>query len=112
MTKLLAALLGAIVGGVLSAWEGSRQNAKVLKHDTDLAAAERRKTQRVDAGRRRSFAADQLIAVLADFTTVNRDDRERWESFVRVPARVDVHREREVRASTLLQTGPATHALS
>jgi hypothetical protein len=45
-----------------------------LKHETDLAATERRETRRLDEERRQSFAADQLIAALADFTTVNRDD--------------------------------------
>lgn len=112
MTELLAALLGAIVGGILSAWVGSRQTAKVLKHETDLAATERREAQRVDEDRRRSFAADQLIAALADFTTVKRDDKERSASFVRVPAIADVHRERNGRASALLQAGSShAHAL-
>ncbi|NTW38927.1 MAG: hypothetical protein HGA44_03420 [Cellulomonadaceae bacterium] len=112
MTELLAALLGAIVGGALSAWVGSRQTAKVLKHETDLAATERREAQQVDEDRRRSFAADQLIAALADFTTVKVDDRDRSASFVRVPATADVHRERSGRASTLLQAGSShAHAL-
>ncbi|PBA47247.1 hypothetical protein CKJ62_06785 [Mycobacterium avium] len=70
MTEMLAALLGALVGGGIAAWVGFRQTAKVLKHETDLAANERRETQRLDEERRRSFAADQLIAALADFTTV------------------------------------------
>lgn len=112
MTEMLAALLGAIVGGVLSAWVGSRQTTKVLKHETKLAATERREAQRVDEDRRRSFAADQLIAELADFTTVNRDDKDRSASFVRVPATAGVHRERTDRASALLQAGSShAHAL-
>lgn len=112
MTEMLAALLGAIVGGVLSAWVGSRQTAKVLKHETDLAATERREAQRVDEDRRRSFAADQLIAALADFTTVKRDDRDHSASFVRAPATADVHRERNARASALLQASSShAHAL-
>lgn len=112
MTEMLAALVGAIVGGVLSAWVGSRQTAKVLKHETNLAATERREAQRADEDRRRSFAADQLIAALADFTTVKRDDRDHSASFVRVPATADVHRERNGRAVALLQVGSShAHAL-
>ena len=112
MTEMLAALLGAIVGGVLSAWVGSRQTANVLKHETDLAATERREARRVDDDRRRSFAADQLIAALADFTTVRWDARGRSASFVRVPATAEDHRERNCRASALLQAGSShAHAL-
>jgi hypothetical protein len=111
MTEMLAALLGALVGGLLAAWVGSRQTAKVLKHETDLAATERRETQRLDEERRRAFAADQLIAALADFTTVDRDGSDR-AAFVRVPATEDVHRERNGRASALLQAGSShAHAL-
>lgn len=91
---------------------GSRQTAKVLKHETDLAATERREAQRVDEDRRRSFAADQLIAALADFTTVKRDDRDRSASFVRVPVTADVHREQNGRTSALLRAGSShAHAL-
>ncbi|TFC83324.1 hypothetical protein E3T23_02855 [Cryobacterium cheniae] len=112
MTELLAAFLGAIVGGVLSAWVGSRQTAKVLNHETKLAATERQEAQRVDENRRRSFAADHLIAALANFTTISRDNRDRSANFVRVPATADVHLERNVRASTLLQAGSSqAHAL-
>ncbi len=109
MTEMLAALLGAIVGGALSAWVGSRQTAKVLKHETDLAAGERREAQRADEERRRTLAADQLIAALADFVTVNRDDGDRSAAFVRIAATADVHRERNERASALLQAA-STHA--
>lgn len=110
MTEMLAALLGALVGGVLAAWVGSRQTAKVLKHETDLAATERRETRRLDEERRKSFAADQLIAALADFTTVNRDDeRDPSASFARFMATEDVHRERNGRASALLRAS-ASHA--
>jgi hypothetical protein len=112
MTELLAALLGAIVGGVLSAWVGSRQTAKVLKHETEMAATERREALRLDEQRRQSFAADQLIAALAGFTTVKRNDRDGSASFVRIPATADVHRERDARASGLLQAGSShAHAL-
>ncbi|QEN13760.1 hypothetical protein ACRDU6_14760 [Mycolicibacterium sp. ELW1] len=113
MTEMLAALLGALVGGLLAAWVGSRQTAKVLKHETDLAATERRETQRLDEERRRTFAADQLIAALADFTTVNRDDeRDPSASFVRIATTVDVHRERNGRAAALLEAGSShAHAL-
>jgi len=108
MTEMLAALLGAIVGGGLSAWVGSWQTAKVLKHETELAADERQQAQLLDLERRRSFAADQLIAALADFTTVKRDDRDS-ANFVRLPAVADVHRERSARVSALMQAG-ASHA--
>lgn len=112
MTEMLAALLGALVGGLLSAFVGSRQTAKVLKHETDLAAAERREAQRADEDRRRSFAADQLISALADFVTVKRDDQDRSAAFVRIAATEDVHRERNARASALLQAGSShSHAL-
>lgn len=112
MTELLAALLGAIVGGVLSAWVGSRQTANVLKHETDLAAIERREAERADEHRRHSFAADQLIVALADFTTIKGDERQGSASFARVPATADVHLDRKRRVSTLLQAGSShAHAL-
>ncbi|WP_347756827.1 hypothetical protein [Agrococcus sp. ProA11] len=111
MTEMLAALLGALVGGLLSAWVGSRQTAKVLKHETDLAATERREAQRVDEEQRRTYAADQLIAALANFTTIERGDED-LGSFVRVMATPDVHRERNDRAAALLQAGSShAHAL-
>ena len=109
---MLAALLGALVGGVLSAWVGSRQTAKVLKHETDMAAAERREAQRLEEERRRSFAADQLVSALADFTAVARDSQDDTASFVRVPAMPEVHRERAMRATALLRAGSShAHAL-
>lgn len=112
MTELLAALLGAIVGGILSAWIGARQTAKVLKHETDLAAAERREAARLDEERRRAKAADHLIAALAEFVTVSRDDRGNAAAFVRVPTTADVHRERKGRVSALLKAGSScSHAL-
>lgn len=112
MTEMLAALLGALVGGVLSAWVGSRQTAKVLKHETDLAATERREAQRVDEERRQSVAADQLIVALADYVTVKRDDRDRAPLFVRLRATQDVHHDRNARASALMQAGASyAHAL-
>lgn len=112
MTEMLAALLGAIVGGVLSAWVGSRQTAKVLKHETKLAATERQEAKRADEDRRRVRVANQLIAALADFVTVNRDDVDSAASFVRIQATEDVHRERKLRASALLQAGSTyAHAL-
>lgn len=109
MTEMLAALLGALVGGLLSAWVGSLQTAKVLKHETNLAATERREAERVDEDRRQSLVADQLITALADFVTIHGDDPDRSESFVRVQSTAEVHRERNNRASTLLQAG-ASHA--
>jgi len=112
MTEMLAALLGAVVGGLLSAWVGSRQTAMVLKHGTELAATERREEQRLDEERRQSVAADQLIMALADFTSVQGDPRDRSASFVRMPATADVHRERSGRVLGLLQAGSShAHAL-
>lgn len=112
MTELLAALLGAIVGGVLSAWVGSRQTAKVLKHETELAAAERQEAKRADDERRITSAADQLIAALAEFTAPSRHDEDRTSAFVRILATADVHSARAARASALLQAGFSNaHAL-
>lgn len=113
MTEMLAALLGAIVGGVISAWVGARQTANVLKHETDLAAAERREAQRAEEERRRSFAADQLIAALADFVTVRGEVQDPSASFARgIPVTADVRLERDRRAATLLQAGSShAHAL-
>lgn len=112
MTEMLAALLGALVGGVLSASVGSWQTGKVLKHETELAATERREAQRADEDRRRSVAADQLIAALADFTTVKDDDYDRSASFARLPATDNVHRDRDGRVAALLQAGSShAHAL-
>lgn len=116
VTELLAALLGAIVGGAFSAWIGSRQTTRVLKHETHLAAAERREAQRVDDDRRRTFAADQLISdlcsllsALADFTTMPQDDHDWSASFVRVPSTAEAHRDRNARVSPLLQAS-SSHA--
>ncbi|MFC0674567.1 hypothetical protein [Brachybacterium hainanense] len=112
MTEMLAALLGALVGGALSAWVASRQTAKVLKHETDIAAAERREAQRLDEERRRSYAADQLVAALADFRAVARDSPDDTAAFVRVPAVAEVHRERTMRATALMKAGSShAHAL-
>lgn len=114
MTELLAALLGAIVGGVLSAWIGARQTAKVLKHETDLAAEERREAARLDDARRRAYAADQLLVALADFTTVSRDDRYVSSAFARGGlATPEADQERDLRATNLLRAGSShAHALS
>lgn len=113
MTEMLAALLGALVGGLLSAGVGAWQTARVLKHETDLAATERQEAQRVDEDRRQSLAADHLIKALADFVTINHDDPGRSPAyFVRIPATEDVHRERYRRASALMQAGSSyAHAL-
>lgn len=108
---MLAALLGAIVGGLFTARVGSRQNAKVLEHQTNLAVTERREAHGIDEDRRRSFAADQLIAALADFTTVKLDDRDHAASFARLPATRDVHGEGNGRALALQQAG-SSHAHS
>lgn len=105
MTELLAALLGAIVGGALSAWVGSRQTVKVLKHETAMATAERLETQRADDARRVTLAADQLITGLAEFTAASRNHGDWTPNFVRIMATDAVHRAREGRASALLQTG-------
>lgn len=112
MTEMLAALLGALVGGLLSAWVGSRQTAKVLKHETELAATERQEAQRVDEERRRTLAADQLIAALASFVTVDPGIRDRSASFVRTDTTADVHHERDKRAAGLLRASSTySHAL-
>lgn len=58
MTEMLAALLGALVGGLLSAGVGAWQTGKVLKHETEMAVAERRAAQQADEARRQSVAAD------------------------------------------------------
>lgn len=112
MTEMLAALLGALLGGLLSAWVGSRQTARVLKHETDLAATERRETQHADEDRRRSVAADQLIAALADYVTLSESRHDKAAHFVRMAATEEVHRDRDRRASALMQAGASyAHAL-
>jgi hypothetical protein len=111
MTELLAALLGAIVGGALSAWVGAKQTAKVLKHETDLAATERREAQRVDEDRRHALAADQLITALAEYVTSDRDDPEYWAHYARMEGTKSAHEARKRNAATLLQAG-ASHAHS
>jgi hypothetical protein len=112
MTELLAALLGAIVGGALSAWVGAKQTAKVLKHETDLAATERREAQRVDEDRRHALAADQLIAALAEYVTADRDDPEYWEQYARMDATAGAHEPRRRTAAAFLQAGASyAHAL-
>lgn len=112
MTEMLAALLGALVGGLLSAGVGAWQTSKVLKHETDQAATERREAQRVDDERRQALAADQLIAALAAYVSVDRNVRDRAAHFVRMMATDDVHRDRDRRASALLQAGASyAHSL-
>ena len=109
---MLAALLGALVGGLLSAWVGSRQTAKVLKHETEMAAEERREAQRGDEARRRSLAADELIAALAAFVTVDASIDDRSASFVRIATTSNVHHERDRRSAALLQASSThSHAL-
>jgi len=105
MTELVAALLGALVGGGLAAWAGSWQTGKVLKHETELAAAERRESQRVDEERRQSLAADHLIAALGEYVTLSESRSEKAAYFVRIAATEDVHRARERRSSVLMQAG-------
>lgn len=105
MTEMLAALLGALVGGLLSAGVGAWQTSKVLKHETEMAAAERRETERADEERRRALAADQLLAAIADYVTIDSDSRDRAAHFVRMMATQDVHRDRDRRSSALLQAG-------
>ncbi|MFA4895662.1 hypothetical protein [Microbacterium sp.] len=112
MTEMLAALLGALVGGLMAAGVGAWQTGKVLKHETEMAATERQEAERVDEERRQSQAADQLIAALADYVTVDRDDKDRAPLFVRMMATQDVHRDRDRRASALMQAGASyAHAL-
>jgi hypothetical protein len=112
MTELLAALLGAIVGGALSAWVGAKQTTKVLKHETDLAAAERREAQRVDEDRRHALAADQLITALAEYVTRDRDDPDYWALYARVEATASAHEARRLNAAAFLQAGASyAHSL-
>jgi hypothetical protein len=112
MTEMLAALLGALVGGLLSAGVGAWQTSKVLKHETGMAAEERQATQHAAEARRQSVAADQLIAAVADYMTVDRDVRDRAAHFVRMMTTADVHRDRDHRAAKLLQAGASyAHAL-
>jgi hypothetical protein len=112
MTEMLAALLGALVGGLLSAWVGSLQTAKVLKHETDLAATERQEAQRVDEDRRHALAADQLITALAEYVTSDRDDPEYWAQYVRIDGTASAHQTRRRSAAAFLQAGASyAHAL-
>ena len=112
MTELLAALLGAIVGGALSAWVSSRQTARVLRHETDLASEERRVASKMQEERRISEAAAHLIAALADYWTVTLDSPDQMPCFVRVPATADVHRDRLGRVAQLTNAGARNaHAL-
>lgn len=105
MTELLAALLGALVGGGISLWQTSR----VLRHDVEQAAAERREAQRQEDERRVTAAADHLLAALADFTTTDRDEADSTAWFVRLPAVAATHAERHGRVVALLRAG-AGHA--
>lgn len=109
MNEMWAALIGALVGGLLSAGAAALQTRKVLKHEVEQAAEERRQAQHVDEHRRRVFAADQLIAALADFVTSGQGD---WKSFTRAPATEHDHQERNNRFSALLRAGSShAHAL-
>lgn len=112
MTEMLAALLGALVGGLLSAGVSAWQTSKVLKHETAMAAAERREAERAEEGRRQTDAADRLIAALASYLTVPEGRPDNAAHFVRMRATDDVHRDRDRRASTLLELSASyAHAL-
>lgn len=112
MTEMLAALLGALVGGLLSAGVGAWQTGKVLKHETEMAAAERREAEQAEGARRQSVAADQLIAALANYLTISEGRDGDAVYFVRMATTEDVHRDRDRRASALLEAGASyAHAL-
>ncbi|GGK98721.1 hypothetical protein JOE58_002914 [Curtobacterium luteum] len=112
MTEMLAALLGALLGGLLSAGGSAWQTGKVLKHETAMAAAERREAERVEDERRQSVVADRLIAALASCLTSAEGRLDALAHFVRVRATDDVHRDRDRRESALLESGASySHAL-
>ncbi len=112
MTEMLAALLGALLGGLLSAGVSAWQTGKVLKHETAMAAAERREAERTEDARRQSVVADQLIAALASYLTIAEGRLEAAAHFVRVRTTEDVHRDRDRRASALLESGASyAHSL-
>jgi hypothetical protein len=112
MTEMLAALLGALVGGLLSAGVSAWQTGKVLKHETAMAAAERREAERGEEARRQAGAADQLITALASYLTTAEGRLDDAAHFVRVTATYDVHDDRDRRASALLELGASyAHAL-
>lgn len=112
MTEMLAALLGALLGGLLSAAVGAWQTGKVLKHETAMAVAERREAERVEEARRQTVAADQLIAALASYETIAEGHLQGAAHFVRMRTTDDVHRDRDRRASALLESGASyAHAL-
>lgn len=112
---LVGAVVGAVVGGSLSAWVGSKQTARVLKHETDMAAAERREAQRADEERRQSSAADHLITAMAEYMSLGERDHEGGraaEHFVRMVTTENVHRDRDRRTAALLQASVSyAHAL-
>jgi hypothetical protein len=109
MTEMLAALLGALVGGLLSAGVSAWQTGKVLKHETAMAAAERREAQRAEEAHRQSAAADHLIAALASYLTITASRPDDAAHFVRMATTEDVHRDRDRRSAALLEAG-ASHA--
>lgn len=109
MTELIAALLGALVGGAVSAWASATQTAKVLKYEVELAADGRREAERQEAERRITSAADHLLTELANFTTVDSDEPDRLGLFVRVTTGRAVHAERRRRVTELTRAG-AAHA--
>lgn len=119
MTEMWAALagavVGAIVGGLLSAWVGSKQTARVLKHETDMAVAERKEAQRAQEERRHSAAADHLITALAEYMTLSErihEDGRAAKHFVRMVTTEDVHRDRDRRTEALLRASASyAHAL-
>lgn len=109
MTEMLAALLGALVGGLLSAGVSAWQTGKVLKHETSMAAAERREADRMEEARRQAGAADHLLTALASYLTITERRSDDAVHFVRMVATEAVHRDRDRRASALLESG-ASHA--
>jgi hypothetical protein len=112
MTEMLAALLGALVGGLLSAGASAWQTGKVLKHETAMAAAERREAERGEEVRRQAVAADHLIAALASYLTITEAGPDKAAHFVRMVTTEAVHRDRDRRSSALLESGARyAHAL-
>lgn len=69
MTELLAALMGAVIGGAISAGVAIWQTKQTLAHDMRTAREEREAARVAEVTSRQQQAATYLLGVLADYAT-------------------------------------------
>jgi hypothetical protein len=69
MADLLSALVGALIGGAISAAAVIWQTRQTLRHDVHLAREEREESRRAEMAARQATAATRLLETLAIYMT-------------------------------------------